>query len=118
MQHNYFSFSGDPPAANDYLGGGPSNCFSINGQSDELDSSIAIEPRIFLFTEWRFEKQGNNVQLFCRASGYPKPKITWLNENLDAVQENEDVTVSSFSLGYFMVSNDVTFRCYQMVIYS
>ncbi|CDW53468.1 I-set domain containing protein [Trichuris trichiura] len=34
-------------------------------------------PKIYMWTDFRFEVIGASVQLFCRASGYPEPIIKW-----------------------------------------
>uniref|UniRef100_A0A5S6QN04 Ig-like domain-containing protein n=1 Tax=Trichuris muris TaxID=70415 RepID=A0A5S6QN04_TRIMR len=34
-------------------------------------------PKIYMWTDFRFEVIGASVQLFCRASGNPEPKVSW-----------------------------------------
>ena len=34
-----------------------------------------------MWTAQRLEMMGADVQLFCRATGYPRPQITWLDKD-------------------------------------
>ncbi|XP_064603357.1 zwei Ig domain protein zig-4-like [Liolophura sinensis] len=46
--------------------------------------------RIYLWTANRIEMEGADVQLFCRATGYPKPVITWVDIEGNLVQKGDD----------------------------
>lgn len=39
--------------------------------------SFGLPARIYMWTRFRFEQQGSDVQLFCRSSGLPKPEVIW-----------------------------------------
>jgi len=45
-------------------------------------SNVAgLAPKIFMWTEGRFERIGASVQLYCRARGNPAPTVQWVGEN-------------------------------------
>ncbi|XP_013779392.1 zwei Ig domain protein zig-4-like [Limulus polyphemus] len=60
--------------------------------------------RIYMWTRFRFEQQGSDVQLFCRSSGLPEPEVTWSrgddskpleNDKKHIVLDNGDLLIRS-----------------------
>lgn len=72
---------------------------------DEEDTSCLMKrtltenmpARIYLWTSNRIEKSGATIQLFCRAEGYPSPKITWKTPKRKIITEDDP--------GYELLSN-------------
>jgi len=62
-------------------------------QIRSVETQGAVAPSIVMYTQFRFENEGNNVQLFCRASGFPAPKITWLDSEEQPLQMDENLYV-------------------------
>jgi hypothetical protein len=46
--------------------------------------------RIFMWTVQRLEFEGADVQLFCRASGTPLPRITWYDKQGQEITTNDN----------------------------
>ncbi|XP_076367484.1 zwei Ig domain protein zig-4-like [Tachypleus tridentatus] len=53
--------------------------------------SFGTPARIYMWTRTRIEVQGNDIQLFCRASGNPQPKLAWMrgDENGKLIESSE-----------------------------
>nr|CDJ80438.1 Immunoglobulin I-set domain containing protein [Haemonchus contortus] len=66
---------------------------SIKGKSSCNLTRTAIPPTIAVSTVSRLELSGTPVQLMCRASGIPQPKVTWKRINDD--DELEDINGES-----------------------
>ncbi|XP_013783918.1 zwei Ig domain protein zig-2-like [Limulus polyphemus] len=49
---------------------------------------FGLPPRIYTWTRFRIELQGNDVQLFCRSSGLPKPRVTWSRSGKETPLKN------------------------------
>ncbi|XP_033756914.1 zwei Ig domain protein zig-3-like [Pecten maximus] len=72
---------------------------------DGEDSSCLIKrtltdkmpARVFLWTSNRVEKSGAAIQLFCRAEGYPTPRIMWKTPNREIITDD--------NLGYELLPN-------------
>ena len=52
--------------------------------------SVAAPARIFMWTSQRLEVEGADVQLFCRATGYPKPTVSWEDREGNALEGATD----------------------------
>ncbi|XP_076332053.1 zwei Ig domain protein zig-4-like isoform X1 [Tachypleus tridentatus] len=71
--------------------------------------SFGTPARIHMWTRTRIETQGNDIQLFCRASGNPQPKINWIrgddenkiikNSEKYKILENGDLVIRNLSWG-------------------
>ncbi|XP_076363828.1 zwei Ig domain protein zig-4-like isoform X2 [Tachypleus tridentatus] len=70
---------------------------------------LGTPARIYMWTRARIEVQGNDIQLFCRSSGNPRPQVVWMRENKDGeriqnsqkykVLENGDLVIRNLSWG-------------------
>lgn len=55
-----------------------------------LDSITKVKPpKVYMWTAQRIEYEGNDVQLFCRASDRRDVKITWFDRNGDEITVND-----------------------------
>ncbi|XP_022251411.1 zwei Ig domain protein zig-2-like [Limulus polyphemus] len=52
------------------------------------ETLIGLPARIYMWTRFRFERQGNDVQLFCRSSELPESYVTWSRGEENAQLEN------------------------------
>lgn len=46
--------------------------------------------RVYMWTVHRLDLEGNDVQLFCRAAGSPRPTITWFDSNDRQITPEDD----------------------------
>ena len=71
-------------------------------------------PRLVLSPQDQTVRLGENVTLFCRASGTPRPTITWTNEVGVAAQTSPRVSVLPTGDLYFvgvMIKDAGSYRC-------
>ncbi|XP_021350717.1 zwei Ig domain protein zig-2-like [Mizuhopecten yessoensis] len=59
------------------------SCLVKRSFTDEMSA------RIYLWTSNRVEKSGATIQLFCRAEGFPKPRITWRTPSRKEISESD-----------------------------
>ncbi|KAK2151507.1 hypothetical protein LSH36_361g05002 [Paralvinella palmiformis] len=51
---------------------------------------VALLANIYMWEMQRLEYEGLDVQLFCRASGFPLPRMTWYDRNNDVITDTHD----------------------------
>ncbi|KAK2166711.1 hypothetical protein LSH36_36g00008 [Paralvinella palmiformis] len=65
----------------------------------EVDGDIAdcpsqfgkgLPPNIYMWEKQRLEFEGVDVQLFCRATGFPQPRMMWYDRNGDVITNDRD----------------------------
>ncbi|CAH1785072.1 unnamed protein product [Owenia fusiformis] len=44
-------------------------------------SGNGVPARVYMWTSQRLEKQGADVQLYCRGDGHPAPTVQWIDNN-------------------------------------
>jgi hypothetical protein len=54
-----------------------------------------------MWTVARLEYEENTVQLFCRASGFPEPTVTWYDWRNHTLEGNAQFSVS---ISYFLIA--------------
>ena len=80
----------------------------IIGQSESAQSEPA---RIYMWTVHRIEIEGTDVQLYCRAAGYPAPIVTWYDRDDNKIAgNNANYKVSDESESSSSIANYSTNR--------
>ncbi|VDP04319.1 unnamed protein product [Soboliphyme baturini] len=54
---------------------------------------VSKPPQIFMWSDFRFEMNGNAVQLFCRTTGFSKSQVLWLDPEGNEIRTNDQYEV-------------------------